>query len=106
MNPFEILQDQINLLGATITSGEVTVSDPVTRRCTILSDGVSLPDIPCSGGTMLVGDQVWIVRNGSTVIAFGARAIAVTFGAGAPAGAASLGSVYFDTNTWTVYSYT
>lgn len=71
-NPLNVIRKEINPLGARLEAGVVTAVDVPNKTVDVKIGGTESPDIPVAGGTMpSVSDKIWLIRQGTTVIALG-----------------------------------
>lgn len=71
----DAVRKEIRPLGATLEAGVVTAVDGTAKTVDVLIAGQEVADIPVAGGAMpVVTDKVWLIRQGTTVIALGKAA--------------------------------
>lgn len=75
-NPWNELRKEMKPLGARLETGIVTATDSVNVTVTVKIGGGTIPNVPITGGTMpSVSDRIWVIRQGSTLLALGKTTI-------------------------------
>lgn len=71
-SPFTEFRKEIKPLGARLETGTVTAVDTPNKLVDVSIGGTTVADIPVAGGSMpSVNDNIWLIRQGMTVIALG-----------------------------------
>lgn len=79
-NPFDVLRKEMKPLGASLETGTcVAVTSPTIS---VNIGGSVVPDIPVAGSMPSVGGKVWLIRQGTTVVAIAVGGGGGTFGLG------------------------
>ena len=67
-SPFDAVLDKVPRLGATLRAGTVTATG---GRLSVNLAGTVITGIPYLGGPPTVGERIWLLRQGSTLLGFG-----------------------------------